>query len=178
MTVEGSYWLQMTLNSLLTVRKLQMTIGNFLMVQIGHILVLSFETKLSRSLTPLGSHDNTSEIYCVIRWYNNLVALIWPESTEEGVTGNEIAALSWGSKEPRRGAPGYGIRYLHERFIVRKWQYSRASHSANFGDKENQCISKTVYCELLYRGIKKTVYLQNFCIHFILWNQCTSNFWN
>ena len=30
--------------------------------------------------------------------------------------------------------------------------YSRALHSADFGDKKNQCILKTVYCELLYRA--------------------------
>ena len=33
--------------------------------------------------------------------------------------------------------------------------YSRALHSADFGDKKNQCISKTVYCELLSRDIEK-----------------------
>ena len=33
--------------------------------------------------------------------------------------------------------------------------YSKASHNADFGDKKNQCISKTVYCGLLYRDIKK-----------------------
>ena len=46
-----------------------------------------------------------------------------------------------------------------------KLTYSRASHTADFGDKKNQCIWKTVYCGLLYR---KNVYLQNFCIHFIV----------
>ena len=30
-------------------------------------------------------------------------------------------------------------------------RYSRASHNADFGDKKNQCISKTVYCGLIYR---------------------------
>ena len=34
-------------------------------------------------------------------------------------------------------------------------RYSRASHNADFGDKKNQCILKTVYCGLLYRDIKK-----------------------
>ena len=34
--------------------------------------------------------------------------------------------------------------------------YSRASHSADFGDKKNQCISKTVYCKLSYMDIKKS----------------------
>ena len=33
--------------------------------------------------------------------------------------------------------------------------YSRASHNADFGDKKNQCISKTVYWGLLYRDIRK-----------------------
>ena len=35
--------------------------------------------------------------------------------------------------------------------------YSRASHNADFGDKKNQCTSKTVYCGLLgyYIGTSK-----------------------
>ena len=35
--------------------------------------------------------------------------------------------------------------------------YSRALPNADFGNKKNQCITKIVYCELLYRDIKKRV---------------------
>ena len=33
--------------------------------------------------------------------------------------------------------------------------YGRSSHNADFGDKKNQCILKTVYIELLFRDNKK-----------------------
>ena len=53
--------------------------------------------------------------------------------------------------------------------------YSRALHSADFGDKKNKHIWKTMYCELLYRDFKNRV-SANFYKHFILWIQCTTKF--
>ena len=43
------------------------------------------------------------------------------------------------------------IRYISFYYTLDKKenQYSRASHNVDFGDKKNQCISKTVYYGLL-----------------------------
>ena len=76
-----------------------------------------------------------------------------------------------------------GAYLFYERchsYITYKMRYSRALHNADFGDKKNQCISKSVYCELLYRDIKKTCICEisayplqrgptvyRFCAHFL-----------
>ena len=52
------------------------------------------------------------------------------------------------------------MRIVPEKNVLSS-MYSRALHSTNFGDKKNQCISKTLYCELLlHRDNKTTVYLR------------------